>query len=180
MDDPRPHIGEPLAVDLLNTRWNYDGPHDLLSDVAGLRIWLESNGLTQRCRADEATRAALVAARDAIHAAVTSGSTDALNAVLEHGRMRRELAADGPNQVVEVARQEWLPGYLAADNLLDLLTQGPDRIRQCAGHACVLFFYDTSKNGKRRWHSMAACGNREKAARNYARRTVRESGPSRG
>jgi predicted RNA-binding Zn ribbon-like protein len=180
MDDPRPHIGEPLAVDLLNTRWNYDGPHDLLTDVAGLHAWLESNGLSERSRADEATRAATVMARDAIHAAVTSGSTEPLNAVLEQGRVRRELAADGPNQVIEVARPEWLPGFLAADNLLDLLAQGPDRIRQCAGHACVLFFYDTSKNGKRRWHSMAACGNREKAARNYARRTVRESGPSGG
>jgi predicted RNA-binding Zn ribbon-like protein len=180
MNDPRPHIGEPLAVDLLNTRWNYDGPHDLLSDVDGLRSWLESNGLTDRARADEAMRTATVAARDAIHAAITSGTNEALNAVLEHGRVRRELAADGPNQVVEVLQPEWLPGWLAAENLLDLLTQGPDRIRQCAGHACVLYFYDTSKSGKRRWHSMAACGNREKAARNYARRTVRESDPSKG
>jgi predicted RNA-binding Zn ribbon-like protein len=34
----------------------------------------------------------------------------------------------------------------------------------------VLFFYDTSKNGTRRWHSMATCGNRTKAARHYARK----------
>lgn len=48
---------------------------------------------------------------------------------------------------------------------------GPDRIRRCAHPDCVLFFYDTSKNGTRRWHSMATCGNRTKAARHYAKKS---------
>lgn len=62
------------------------------------------------------------------------------------------------------------PAWLAADNLLSLLATAPDRIRQCAHPDCVLFFYDTSKNGTRRWHSMATCGNRTKAARHYAKK----------
>ncbi len=56
----------------------------------------------------------------------------------------------------------------AAANLL--VTAMPRRVRRCEGHACVLFFYDVSKNGARRWCSMSACGNRHKAARHYQRK----------
>ncbi|WP_348538247.1 ABATE domain-containing protein, partial [Nocardia farcinica] len=55
MPDPRPHLGEPLALDLLNTRWMNNGPQDLLTDVDGLEIWLASAGLTGRAFADEPT-----------------------------------------------------------------------------------------------------------------------------
>ena len=169
MRDPRPHVGEPLALDLLNTRWmSADGPQDLLTDVAGLRCWLVANDLDERCAPDEKTRAALVRAREAILRVVTGGLADELNAVLDRGRIRRTLAESGPQDDVDVSRSEWLPGWLAADNLLQLLAESPGRIKQCAHEHCVLWFYDTSKNGTRRWHSMAACGNRAKAARHYA------------
>lgn len=169
MRDPRPHVGEPLALDLLNTRWmSANGPQDLLTDVAGLRCWLVANDLGNRCGADEKTRAALVRAREAILRVVTDGSADELNTVLDHGRIRRALTDSGPRDDVEVARSEWLPGWLAADNLLQLLAESAGRIKQCAHPHCVLWFYDTSKNGTRRWHSMTTCGNRAKAARHYA------------
>lgn len=169
MDDPRPHIGEPLALDLLNTRWmSAEGPQDLLADVAGLRCWLVTNDLIDRCRADEKTRAALLRARDAVLHVVADGSRVELNEVLDRGRVRRTLAEGGPVDEPEVSRPEWLPGWLAAEDLLRLLGQAPDRIKQCAHDHCVLWFYDTSKNGTRRWHSMTTCGNRAKAARHYA------------
>ncbi len=174
MPDPRPHLGEPLALDLLNTRWNSDGPQDLLTDTTGLDIWLTSAGLAGRATADEATRAAVLAARDAIHDVVSTDdprARAALNAVLAHGRIRRTLTESGPAAEPEVADPAWLPAWLAAANLLDLLAAAPDRIRQCAHEECVLFFYDTSKNGTRRWHSMATCGNRAKAARHYAKKS---------
>ncbi|WP_131727654.1 CGNR zinc finger domain-containing protein, partial [Mycobacteroides sp. H070] len=76
-----------------------------------------------------------------------------------------------PVNTAEVPESHWLPGWLAADNLLTLLSDSSDRIKQCAHPHCVLFFYDTSKNGARRWHSMATCGNRAKAARHYAKNT---------
>lgn len=169
MRDPRPHVGEPLALDLLNTRWmSADGLQDLLTDVAGLRCWLAANGLDERCAADEKTRAALVCVREAIVQVVGGGSADELNAVLDHGRIRRTLGDSGPHDEVEVPRSEWLPGWLAAANLLELLAGPAGRIKQCAHEHCVLWFYDTSKNGTRRWHSMTTCGNRAKAARHYA------------
>lgn len=170
MPDPRPHLGEPLALDLLNTRWIEHGPQDLLTDVTGLRIWLASAGLTDRATADEATLNAVLAARTAIYDVVVHASPAGLNDVLDHGRVRRALTPSGPADLVDVPEPAWLPGWLAADNLLELVRTAPDRIRQCAHPQCVLFFYDTSKNGTRRWHSMATCGNRTKAARHYARK----------
>lgn len=169
MTDPRPHVGEPLALDLLNTVWmSADGPRDLLTDVAGLRSWLVDNGLDERCPADEKTRVALVRTREAVLRAVADNEIDDVNAVLDHGRVRRVLTVTGPREEADVARPEWLPGWLAADDLLRLLAVAPDRIKQCAHEHCVLWFHDTSKNGTRRWHSMTTCGNRAKAARHYA------------
>ncbi|MFI9404341.1 CGNR zinc finger domain-containing protein [Nocardia sp. NPDC052316] len=171
MHDPRPHLGEPLALDLLDTRWNENGhPQDLLTDVTGLGIWLASAGLSDRARTDQATLDALLTARTAIYDVVQSAAHTALNDVLEHGRIRRTLTDAGPADVIDVPDPSWLPAWLAADNLLHLLAEAPDRIRQCAHPDCVLFFYDTSKNGTRRWHSMATCGNRTKAARHYAKK----------
>ncbi|MEN4401837.1 CGNR zinc finger domain-containing protein [Mycolicibacterium senegalense] len=169
MPDPRPHVGEPLALDLLNTRWmSADGPQDLLSGIDGLRTWLLANGLDDRCEADEKSRCALLVAREAILRAVRDGSRDGVNEVLERGRIRRTLTESGPSESVEVAQSEWLAGWLAAQDLLRLLGESPERIKQCAHPHCILWFYDTSKNGARRWHSMATCGNRAKAARHYA------------
>ncbi|WP_280233033.1 CGNR zinc finger domain-containing protein [Nocardia cyriacigeorgica] len=170
MLDPRPHLGEPLALDLLNTRWIDNGPQDLLTDTAGLRIWLNSAGLSEHA-ADDATLTAVLAARSAIYDVVRHDNRTALNEVLEHGRIRRALAETGPADLPEIPDPAWQPGWLAADDLLRLLAKAPDRIRQCDHPDCVLFFFDTSKNGTRRWHSMASCGNRAKAARHYAKKS---------
>ena len=43
----------------------------------------------------------------------------------------------------------------------------PMRIRQCASESCICWFLDTSKSGRRRWCSMARCGNRAKVAKHY-------------
>ena len=93
----------------------------------------------------------------------------ALNAVLAHGRLVERLGADGPERALEVDDERWRVPWLAAQNLLELLRAGPDRIRRCANHQCVLHFYDASRGGRRQWCSMAACGNRAKARRHYER-----------
>ncbi|MGL5444818.1 MAG: CGNR zinc finger domain-containing protein, partial [[Mycobacterium] stephanolepidis] len=136
-----------------------------------LRIWLHTNNLHDRCAANEKTQESLLFARDAIYRAVKDDQAGEVNAVLSHGAIRRSLTPDGPVDTAEVPESHWLPAWLAADNLLTLLSDSPDRIKQCAHPHCVLFFYDTSKNGARRWHSMATCGNRAKAARHYAKNT---------
>ncbi|MFG2413715.1 CGNR zinc finger domain-containing protein [Streptomyces goshikiensis] len=178
--DPRPLTGEPVSLDLLNTRWIADGePLDLfagaagLTRVEGLAVWLESVGLAGRFRADAATLVHLLTAREALARAATdpsdAGARELVDAVLEHGRIRATLTAEGPGERAEFADPAWGPAWLAARDYLGLLESAPDRIRTCASPTCVLRFHDISRNGTRRWCSMAACGNRAKASRHYAR-----------
>ncbi|MFG3494151.1 CGNR zinc finger domain-containing protein [Streptomyces sp. NPDC047928] len=172
--DPRPLIGEPVSLDLLNTRWIDDGvPHDLLTDTDGLAVWLTSAGLAARFTADAPALEHTRAAREAIAAVVDApgdpDGTALLNAVLDRGRIRATLTPGGPGEEPEFPDPSWGPAWTAARDYLDLLRTAPDRIRACAHEACVLHFFDTSRNGTRRWCSMAACGNRAKASRHYAR-----------
>ncbi|MFE0647845.1 CGNR zinc finger domain-containing protein [Streptomyces sp. NPDC059534] len=172
--DPRPLTGEPVSLDLLNTRWNEEGVRqDLLTDVGGLAVWLGANGLAERFTADATTLRHTLAARDALAALVDRpGDPDAttrVDTVLGRGRIRATLTTDGPGEEAEFADPAWGPGWTAARDYLDLLRTAPDRIRACAHEACILHFFDTSRNGTRRWCSMAICGNRAKASRHYAR-----------
>ncbi|MEW1902866.1 MULTISPECIES: CGNR zinc finger domain-containing protein [unclassified Streptomyces] len=172
--DPRPLTGEPVSLDLLNTRWIEEGARrDLLTGVDGLAVWLAANGLAGRFTADATTLRHTLAARDALAALVDRpgdpAATARVDAVLGHGRIRATLTAEGPGEEPEFADPAWGPGWTAARDHLDLLRTAPDRIRACAHEACVLHFFDTSRNGTRRWCSMAVCGNRAKASRHHAR-----------
>jgi predicted RNA-binding Zn ribbon-like protein len=42
-------------------------------------------------------------------------------------------------------------------------------IKKCGNPACILYFYDTTKNHTRNWCSMQTCGNRIKVAAHYQR-----------
>jgi hypothetical protein len=193
--DPRPLTGEPVSLDLLNTRWIHEGAaRDLLADTEGLAVWLAGNGLD--FPADDTVLRHTVEARDALRAAIDrprghdgtgpGGASDdegpaatgaliparavaRVDAVLAHGRLRLTLTGRGPGETPEFDDPAWGPAWLAARDYLELLATAPDRIRRCAHDACVLHFFDTSRNGTRRWCSMAACGNRAKASRHYAR-----------
>ncbi|MFD6414856.1 CGNR zinc finger domain-containing protein [Streptomyces sp. NPDC060194] len=177
--DPRPLTGEPLPLDLLNTRWvDGGGPRDLLRMPDGVRTWLASAGLDTAAADDPATSDALLATREALAVLVGADAqadraqaVAALNRTLARGRVRRELGPDGPAAVVETDTPAWLPAWRAAEGYLRLVEADPGglRVRKCANPACVLHFHDTSKNGGRRWCSMAGCGNRAKASRHYAR-----------
>ncbi|MEW1775536.1 CGNR zinc finger domain-containing protein [Streptomyces sp. NPDC086777] len=171
--DPRPLTGEPLALDLLNTRWQRDGvAEDLLTGTEGLSVWLEANGLDGRFGAAAAVLRHTLQARDAL-AAIVDGPSEkgapSVDAVLAHGRIRVTFTTEGPGEVAEFDDPSWGPAWLAVRNYLSLLSTAPDRIRGCAHETCVLHFFDTSRNGTRRWCSMASCGNRAKASRHYAR-----------
>ena len=65
------------------------------------------------------------------------------------------------------ARQLLVP---PAEAVALLLTTGdPELVRPCEGSACTLWFYDRTRSHRRRWCSMAACGNRAKAARHRSK-----------
>ena|ERR1700676_1271682 len=66
-----------------------------------------------------------------------------------------------------IARENGLEWLLAAiaRSAAELLVEGPDApVRRCANPNCRLFFYDNSRTRRRRWCSMATCGNRHKVS----------------
>jgi len=86
------------------------------------------------------------------------------------GRVRLSVSdALAPARTLQTGEPAWQPAVLAAANLLDLLETAPDRVRPCANPDCMLWFFDTTRNGTRRWCSMAVCGNRMKARRHHDR-----------
>jgi predicted RNA-binding Zn ribbon-like protein len=84
-----------------------------------------------------------------------------------------ELVQDeGTWRLEFVAREGGLAWLLAAiaRSAAEILVEGAEaRVRVCANPGCGLFFCDTSRTHRRRWCSMAVCGNRHKVA-NFARR----------
>lgn len=60
---------------------------------------------------------------------------------------------------------------LIAEAAEDLLPNGRlDRLRICGGDNCEWISLDISKNGQRRWRSMASCGNDAKGGKHRMRR----------
>lgn len=56
---------------------------------------------------------------------------------------------------------------------VELLCDGDlSLVKRCENPACILYFYDTTKNHARRWCSMSGCGNRAKVAAHYQRKRV--------
>jgi predicted RNA-binding Zn ribbon-like protein len=170
MADPRPLTGEPLPLDLLNTRWVENGEErDLLSDPGGVAAWLAGHGFGTPD--GERAGAALRSARSVMTGLLDdpAAHTAAFDELLAHGRLRRGYGPDGAVTRPEVDDADLLPAWTAAEALLRLLETRPDRIRRCAHDDCVLHFLDTTRSGTRRWCSMTSCGNRTKANRHYAR-----------
>lgn len=173
----RPLRGEPLPLDLVNTRWvSTDGPVDLFDHPDGVAAWLAEHDLAADLTAPASAEQPLRLAREALRAVLEApDDVDAaalLDAVLESGRVQRGYAPGGPTTQV-VVDPAWRPAWTAAAAYLDLIDALPGRIRSCDGAGCVLVFADTSRNGRRRWCSMQACGARAKSADYYRRRTGR-------
>ncbi|MBW8487339.1 CGNR zinc finger domain-containing protein [Actinomadura parmotrematis] len=176
-----PLTGEPLALDLVNTR---PANGDLLATPGDLCAWW-----------------ALQAGRlpDAAPEQVTAADLAAVQAVREHtaralARARRgeqpaaadlaginqaqsaapaisELAWDG-SAVTATRRRDGSPGrrlaaWLAEDAAGLLADPAVTKIRECEAHDCVLLFLPA--HPRRRWCSAARCGNRVRVARHYQR-----------
>jgi predicted RNA-binding Zn ribbon-like protein len=165
----RPLVGEPLALDLVNTQWVDRGRAvDLYDEPDGLRGWLAEHRLPgDPAAVDAPLRQARAALRRILEQPGEPAERD-VNTILAHGALRYRLHGTAVHEHHDVD-PAWLPAWRAVNDYLDLLRQQPTRIRRCDHPACVLYFYDTSRNGTRRWCSMDGCGSRAKAARHYQR-----------
>jgi predicted RNA-binding Zn ribbon-like protein len=112
--------------------------------------------------------------RAVLHKEVLSRDwVEAINEVLRITEGHDELLQQNGKWGLEfVAREgglEWLLAAVAR-SAAELIAEGPSaRLRACSNPACGLFFYDNSRTRRRRWCSMARCGNRHKV-RTFSRR----------
>lgn len=98
-----------------------------------------------------------------------------INAILRITEGHDELVADSGKWKLEyIAREGGLDWLLAAvaRSAAEILADGSQtHLRLCANPGCGLFFWDNSRTHRRRWCSMAVCGNRNKVASFARRRT---------
>ena len=98
---------------------------------------------------------------------------NSINEILRVTEGHEELFPENGRWKFEfVAREDTLDWLLAAiaRSAAEILAEGRQtRLHVCSNPACGLFFYDTSRTARRRWCSMARCGNRHKVAA-FARR----------
>ena len=186
---PPVFVGDNLALDFLNTRYGTgERRTDCLTDDESVVAWLKLAQLLP----DDHTRAPAGLAKMAralrdnaqqlLDAAKAGTPADAavVNSVLEKGRPRRELAwddASGTFKVVKASRRDDAAGLLepVAEAVVNLLTaEQLALVRQCEAHDCTLLFHDLTKSHRRRWCSMALCGNRMKVAAFRSRRKSAE------
>lgn len=178
--DSAPMLGDHLAMDLLNTEardeglavdfWQSDA--DVLQWLARYDIAPAADGKTlaegELLKQAKALRAL---ARRLINAVKQQQQPDIseLNQYLQHFYSVPKLSvdADGKLHLSRKACLDMLGSLLGpvAEAVAQLLVEGDFAlVRQCEHPDCVLWFYDRTKAHKRRWCSMALCGNRHKAA----------------
>jgi predicted RNA-binding Zn ribbon-like protein len=174
-------LADDRALDLLNTVLEVDGARvDVLQSDDDVARWLVAagalatatprKGLLRACRGLREEVRELVERRRA-HKRLDLAT---LNAFLAKGRQEPVLVQDRAGELrleqrfaTETVEQMLMPIALAA---AELLAHGDfDLVRACESHDCVLCFYDRTKSHRRRWCSMATCGNRAKVQMYRAR-----------
>ena len=191
-------LGNEPALNLLNTTPILSqGPVDLLQDFVDLTRWGSAAGLLEESEAKslrrqwEGTSEAEAAVdqakrvREALRAVVGAKLSGVTMPVGAMGILNTALAIDKTTSQLEwnekggsFARAlrhgaggtpEYVVAVLAEAAARLLTEKDLARVRRCENPACVLHFYDTSKNHRRRWCSMDLCGNRMKVAAHYRR-----------
>jgi predicted RNA-binding Zn ribbon-like protein len=179
-------LGGRPAIDLVNTlreRWRRRVETIVTPDDLGL--WLVRAGLlTQAPAVSRAHLREARALREAIDACLQATlarepapppAVAAVDGWLAHAEPRPRLALAGDGTPVLGEREPPDPvrgalGAVALDaaRMLGRPTEAA-RIRVCASETCSARFYDRSPGGRRRWCSMALCGNEAKARRHRER-----------
>lgn len=176
------------ALDFINTEYGTgDQRHDCLTDDESVFEWLKVAGLLPRQFEGAASEGLLALARqlrDSSRAVVTAAMSgvaadlSVINQVLEAGRPVRALTWQEQAQAFRIVSspRDMSPASLLepiAESLASLITHEKfEFVRQCEAHDCVLLFHDLTKSHRRRWCSMATCGNRMKVAAFRSRHKV--------
>ncbi len=185
-------VGDHPAMDFLNSiATPVDVPVEWLATGHDLIEWLEKARLITPGDAEECRQKFSKPALDAVAAdargfrdwlrtfvkkhagkhlpALTDTAFSRVNQILADGNLHWNVTPvrkSAPNLQV---RRRWSdPSQLLqplAESAADLICHADfELIRFCEGVGCTLCFLDITKSHKRRWCSMAVCGNRAKAA----------------
>jgi len=175
-----PQLGDHLALDLLNTEARSQGHVvDHWATSEDVHRWLVRQGVASANATGQVFpdllmhgRTLRAAVREAVVARKQGEKVgiDDLNAYLQAYVTSPFLQRDeaGGMTLRRVARGDGAASLLGpvAEAAAQLLAEGDFAlVRQCEHPDCILWFYDRTKSHKRRWCSMAQCGNRQKAAR---------------
>jgi predicted RNA-binding Zn ribbon-like protein len=173
-----PRIADHLALDLLNTVAIINGaPVDFLATDADVLRWLEQAGVQDSGKSLVFAPGALVASarslREMVRGLIAKRKADghadvrAFNAYLAEAASYPQLVwpLRQTPAIVRLRSQKSPEQLLApvAEAAADLLENGEfELVRKCEDDGCVLWFYDRTKSHRRRWCSVATCGNRNK------------------
>ena len=184
-------IAERLWLDFVNSE---SGLHrlDALRDFETMTRWMEAAEVLDNERIGHLRRRAIQQPAGASAALLDARRVrSALRALAERGAMTPSAREEGVAEInrvlgrsagtrrVELRRdgtcvRTFIPvgdafaGLVMAivESAADALVFGElTRVRRCASAKCARVFYDSSKNGRRRWCDMMTCGNRAKAQR---------------
>ena len=195
-ENPFIFIGNQTCLDFINTQMIQQGRLvDLLEDFSALMSWMVQARILDVGDAKEAIRkwggrreglrtfeharelrATLrdMAGRIVAGRTVPPSAVEAINGLLRHrlGYAQLTRTPGGFERRFHMETGEAIH-LLApiAESASDLLAHC-DRalIRRCKNRACILYFYDTTKNHARHWCSMSICGNKIKVAEHYRRK----------
>lgn len=196
-----PHrIGNRLFVDFVNTAYRESAGYDplvgwpdllhflaltnALPEAERARLTQEGTGRAHAPGTAEVLRDArrLRSALEAMVNSIVTGKRvrpewiETINGALAAGDGNLRLRSDGARWHLELLpaaagpRLALLPiarsaaEFLAKDDFR--------RLHRCASPDCVLYFYDTSRTGRRRWCCMELCGNRAKVHAHLQRRAA--------
>jgi len=174
-------IGGHVALDLLNTVSIVDGMRvDSLETDKDVKAWLLDNSKVlgiENVKMDfpdlaETTKRVREIIREIIAAKKQGKKLDIqpLNALLKNGVSYTQIVSQIPDEyevrkIRVVDSVEQLVAAIA-DSAAELVAvEDASLIRKCESADCVLWFLDTTKGHKRRWCSMAICGNRHKVSK---------------
>ncbi|HCT05247.1 MAG TPA: hypothetical protein DIW86_07785 [Pseudomonas sp.] len=178
-DEPYVVADDPV-LDMLNTLANIDGvPWDFWQTDTDVERWLVRLQWVEEGSAPKFEAGTLLSAarqlREVIRELVKQRKNDqpgnpaALNSFLRKAVSHPQLVwpASGGPQLERQRKRQTAEQFLSpiAEAAANLLVAGDfTLIRRCEHPECILWFYDRTKAHKRRWCSMALCGNRHKVA----------------
>jgi predicted RNA-binding Zn ribbon-like protein len=198
--EPSPsHVGGHPALDLLNSFLApLDTSADLLRNPELLRAWFATSGVVPSALAaqmagftsEELQRTAVEVRalrewfRELVLRWAAVGPDGArgidlehLNALLSKGRLQQTVSHGVEGFVLQTSRAIDGPSAVLAEAAAScvnlLVTHRNEEVRKCENPACSLWFVDIKRGPRRRWCSMAVCGNRMKVAALRARQRSR-------